>query len=215
MNQELNYGLTDLTLGEESQATGIVSTPPVIPGTSPELTGSGRLVFGTLILVNQANQSLCHCPRNRNSVNYDPMFANIRQDYYYLNHVPSDPGSRALARGNSSLPVTSLVFDSREELLWMGNSGGHVTSYYGLGLQKYTSFQVVQDSGPGSQTTTDIRSQLTGDYGLLSLTSNSLRMSMRRGLTIFHHNSDLFKDMYCMSHLDNSDLILMGGQQVN
>lgn len=141
------------------------------------------------------------------------MFANIRQDYYYLNHVSSDPGSRALARGNTSLPVTSLTFDSREELLWMGNSGGHVTSYYGLGLQKYTSFQVVPDTGPVGSVSTDIRAQLTGDYGLLSLSSNALRMSMRRGLTIFDHKSDLFKDMYCMSHLDNSDLILMGGQQ--
>lgn len=138
----------------------------------------------------------------------------MRPDYHYLNHVPSDPGSRPLARGNTSLPVTSITFDSREELLWMGNSGGHVTSYYGLGLQKYTSFQVVQETIPTGQMSSDIRSQLTGDYGLLSLTSNSLRMSMRRGLTLFHHTSDLFKDMYCMSHMDNSSLIIMGGQQV-
>ena len=56
-------------------------------------------------------------------------------------------------------------------------SQGHVTSYYGLGMQKYTSFQVhAQD---------EVRQLLSIDNYLLSLTSDSLRCSSKFGLTQF------------------------------
>lgn len=128
-------------------------------------------------------------------------FPNMRPDYLFLKYILSDSGSRA----RTQPPVTSLCFDRQEELLWMGNEGGHVTSYYGLDMVKYTSFQVHSEN--------DIRAQLTGEYGLLSLTKNSLRLSIRRGLTVFDHTSDHLKDMYCMSLTENPSIILMAGQQ--
>jgi PAB-dependent poly(A)-specific ribonuclease subunit 2 len=132
---------------------------------------------------------------------HTPTFPNMRPDYLFLKYVLSDSGSHA----RTQPPVTSLCFDRQEELLWMGNEGGHVTSYYGLDMVKYTSFQVHSEN--------DIRAQLTGDYGLLSLTKNSLRLSLRRGLTAFNHTSDHLNDMYCMSLTENPSIILMAGQQ--
>lgn len=131
--------------------------------------------------------------------------AALRPDYLFLKYVLSDTGTQR--RGSIPTPaaVTSLAFDEQEELLWSGNDCGHVTSYYGLGLAKYTSFQIHAHN--------DIRAQLTGPYGLLSLTKNALRISIRRGLTVLDHTSDHLKDMYCMSRTENPDVILMAGQQ--
>lgn len=126
--------------------------------------------------------------------------ANYHPDYVYMKGILSDSGSGVAG----PLPVTALAFDSQEELLWMGNAGGHVTSYYGTDLQKYTSFQVHEVN--------DIRQMITGDFGLLSLTKNSLKMSIRRGLPVYTHNSELFKDMQSMIRLP-SGMIIMGGHQ--
>lgn len=54
-----------------------------------------------------------------------------------------------------------------------------MTSYSTAELQKYTSFQV--------HVSNEVRSIISHDAGILSLTSNSLRMSARRGLPIFNH----------------------------
>lgn len=121
-------------------------------------------------------------------------------EYSPLVSIISDTGSNV----NGQLGVSAISFDNVEELLWMGNAGSHVTSYYGYQLQRYTSFQV--------HSINDIRSLLTGDFGLLSLTSNTLRLSIRRGLTLFNHSSELLRDMQTMSLLP-SGLVLMGGQQ--
>ncbi|XP_035212359.1 PAN2-PAN3 deadenylation complex catalytic subunit PAN2-like isoform X2 [Stegodyphus dumicola] len=111
-----------------------------------------------------------------------------------------------LVDGGTHFGVSTVSFDNYEELLWMGNQGGHMTSYSTAELQKYTSFQVHVNN--------EIREIVPHDAGILSLTSNSLRMSARRGLPIFNHCSEQIQNMQCMV-LTPDGTLLMGGHHRN
>lgn len=123
------------------------------------------------------------------------------EQYSHLSTVLSDHGGRQAA--TAPIPVSTLKFDESEELLWMGNTYGHVTSYYSDQLTKYTSFAVTQSE--------PVLQLITGDFGLLCLTKDELKLKHRRGPPIFSYNSTTLRDMLCMSR-QPSQMILLGGQ---
>ena len=108
---------------------------------------------------------------------------------------------------DKEIGVSTLAFDSHEELLWAGTKSGHVTSYYGTQLQKYTSFQV--------HPTDEVRNILTSDQGILALTNTSLRSQIRRGIPVFTHTSENMTDMHSILFNNRNGRILMGGMQEN
>jgi PAB-dependent poly(A)-specific ribonuclease subunit 2 len=97
-------------------------------------------------------------------------------------------------------PVTTMTFDTFQELLWTGNdyvgaakaslayicygadskTQGRVTSFLGSELQRYTSFK--------AQLSTDgaVRQILVNEKGVIVLGSKDVHMAQRRGPPIWH-----------------------------
>lgn len=116
-------------------------------------------------------------------------------EFALLSHVAVDSTAR--------FSVSAVSFDAFEELLWTGHTGvryafyfewldwftadnlqGRVVSYYGPGLEKYTAFQSV----PANSEHMDVRSLLTIEPGVLSLSAKQLKCNRRQGLNHFTHS---------------------------
>ncbi|KHJ42621.1 hypothetical protein D918_07340 [Trichuris suis] len=97
--------------------------------------------------------------------------------------------STVLVDGSPDFGVSVVAFDEFEELLWAGNQNGHLTSYHGWLLSKYTSFQALVDQ--------ELRSLLFKSDGVLVLGRSALKLTTRQGLPMFSYNfSDTF-DFQC------------------
>ncbi|KAG0651296.1 Poly(A)-nuclease deadenylation complex subunit 2 [Hyphodiscus hymeniophilus] len=112
------------------------------------------------------------------------------------------PGQNALPT-----PISTMSFDTSQELLWAGNEYGRVSSFYGTDMQRYASFKAG---------TSPIRQLLFHDKGVIALGSTSVHMALRRGPHIWHITSDEMKDLRCMSYTSKgtSEILVAGLQDV-
>jgi PAB-dependent poly(A)-specific ribonuclease subunit 2 len=105
---------------------------------------------------------------------------------------------------NISCGLTTVKFDAQEELIWIGNASGYVTSFYGNSVQKYTSFRVNM---------TEMVHQIeTIPEGIFALTSSSLRHQIRRGIPKFTYRSKNLNDALCMFPMSSTRLLIAGHQ---
>lgn len=132
--------------------------------------------------------------------------ATFIEHYSALSCVLTDYGRRQNVNTLAIVPVQTLRFDDQQELIWSGNVNGHVTSYYSDQLTKYTSFSAGLDD--------PVLQLLTGDFGILSLLKDELKLRNRRGVPKFSYSSSTFRDLLCMSKLP-SQLIILGGLSQN
>ncbi|XP_040281530.1 PAN2-PAN3 deadenylation complex catalytic subunit PAN2 isoform X1 [Bufo bufo] len=102
------------------------------------------------------------------------------------------------------VPVSAVHFDVHEEMLWVGNHGGHATSFFSPALERYSSFQV--------HASNDIRQIQSVDTGVLFLTKNNLKCMTRGGLIIFDYLMDETIDNHSLLLTDGNTL-LIGGMQ--
>ncbi|OQR74388.1 PAB-dependent poly(A)-specific ribonuclease subunit 2-like, partial [Tropilaelaps mercedesae] len=117
--------------------------------------------------------------------------------YSYIQQVVVDGGAG----------VSCVAVDPREELIWMGGGGGHVSSYYSAACEKYTSFQAHPQGYP-------VRDLCVHSEGVISLSPNALRMNVRRGPTRWMQTSEDFCDLYAMTLLGKTEhrLAVSGNQ---
>ncbi|KAK4519134.1 uncharacterized protein ATC70_009366 [Mucor velutinosus] len=107
---------------------------------------------------------------------------------------------------NKVSPVSAVCWDPYHELLWVGNDSGRVCSYYGKGLQRYTSWKAHKDE--------QVRQIRVTDRGVISLSPKSIQMRDRRGLVKWSISNEQTQDLHCMTSttLTNGELLVAGQQ---
>lgn len=103
-------------------------------------------------------------------------------------------------------PASAVAFDDAQELLWVGNDQGRVTSFYGPELQRYVSVKAHLGEGP-------VKQLLVHEKGIVSISASSVHFVTRRGLTQWHIAHRLMTDLRCITFGATNNLILVAGCQ--
>ena len=104
------------------------------------------------------------------------------------------------------LPPCSFQVLTREQ--------GRIVSFYGQELQKYTSVRAHSSNSPRSTNDATVRQILFCNKGVVSVSSRSVHLSSRRGLTQWHIALESMTNLCCMSFTtrDATELIVAGRQ---
>ncbi|KAK9492754.1 ubiquitin carboxyl-terminal hydrolase-domain-containing protein [Lipomyces doorenjongii] len=100
--------------------------------------------------------------------------------------------------------ISAVTFDTSQELLWTGDVNGRIASLAGSSLRKYTSYVGHKSA---------VQQILVNDRGVLSLDSDTLRMTQRRGILRFNLKDETkMKDLTCMSYTSRgtSEVVVAG-----
>ena len=100
----------------------------------------------------------------------------METDWDELNRILLPPASTH----ELPTPASTLAFDTRQELLWVGNEYGRVTSFNGPELRRYVSYRGHR-AGDGP-----VKQFLFHEKGIISIAPTSVHLSSRRGLPIWH-----------------------------
>ncbi|ETI19337.1 hypothetical protein G647_09169 [Cladophialophora carrionii CBS 160.54] len=103
-------------------------------------------------------------------------------------------------------PASAIAFDDVQELLWIGNDQGRVTSFYGADLQRYVSVKAHLGEGP-------VKQLLVHEKGIISISASSVHSVSRRGLTQWHIAHPNMSDLRCMTFasVGTHNLIIVNG----
>ncbi|KAF2669854.1 hypothetical protein BT63DRAFT_423829 [Microthyrium microscopicum] len=104
-------------------------------------------------------------------------------------------------------PISTIAFDTSQELLWIGSTYGRVQSFYGPELQKYTSY--IAHAGEA------VRQIVFHEKGVISISARHVHMAARNGPSVWHISVPEFVDLYCMSWISKSggELLVAGSQE--
>lgn len=109
---------------------------------------------------------------------------------------------QTLYESNFGASITTSCFDSQQELFWVGNNEGRVSSFYSVSLSKYTSFRV-QDA--------EVRMLCPHrDSNIFVLTSDTFSCYSRFGTNVFKHKEISFQNLQCM-FFNQQERFFLGG----
>ena len=92
---------------------------------------------------------------------------------------------------------------------------GRITSFYSTDLQRYTSYRGHSSSAPrGAPGNAPVKQFLFCEKGVISLSSKSVHLANRRGLTQWHIALPDMVDLRCMSFTNaaSTELVIAGCQ---
>ncbi|KAI7828196.1 ubiquitin carboxyl-terminal hydrolase-domain-containing protein, partial [Gamsiella multidivaricata] len=120
------------------------------------------------------------------------------------------------------MPVTCVKFDPHHELVWTANENGYISSYYGAGLQRYSSYRAHKGS---------VRQMMVMDRGIVSIGKDSVHLANRRGLASWNitqlaflnhinaqpnqfstNSDDSARDLHSIALMGNAEIVAAGQQ---